>query len=67
MANILGNQAPAKQQKNVEKIQEFIHEVHRQTIQKLTDTVATSYGVCHEILTENLNMRCTATKLFPDY
>jgi hypothetical protein len=35
----------------------LIHEDHRRTIHELADTVAISYGVCQEILTENLNMR----------
>jgi hypothetical protein len=41
---------------NVEKIRELIHEDRRQTIHELADTTAISYGVCQEILTENLNM-----------
>jgi hypothetical protein len=43
--------------KSVEKIQELIHVDHRQTIHELAETVGFSYGVCHVILTENLNMR----------
>jgi hypothetical protein len=34
-------------------------------IHKLADTVGISYGVCHEILTENLNVHRTRS-LFPD-
>jgi hypothetical protein len=41
---------------NVEKIQELIHDDRRQTIHELADTAGISYGVCHEILTENLNI-----------
>jgi hypothetical protein len=41
---------------NVEKIRELIHEDCRWTIHELRDTVGISYGVCQEILTENLNM-----------
>jgi hypothetical protein len=48
--NIQGDQAPAKRQESW-KIRELIHEDHRQTIRKLTDTAGVSYGVCQEILT----------------
>jgi hypothetical protein len=41
---------------NVEKIPEFIHEDIRRTIHELADTADIIYGVCQEILTENLNM-----------
>jgi hypothetical protein len=57
----LGDQAPAKWQ-NVEKNWELIHEDCRRTIHELADAVGISYGVCQEILTENLNMRCIAMK-----
>jgi hypothetical protein len=50
---------------NVEKNQEFIHEDRCQTIHKLTDTVGISYGVCQEILRENLNMCHIAAKFVP--
>jgi hypothetical protein len=60
MTNIQGNQAPAKQQKMLQKIRELIHEVHRRTIHELADNDGISYGVYKEILTENLNMRRTA-------
>jgi hypothetical protein len=40
----------------VEENRELIHEDRRGTIHELADTVGVSYGVCHEILTENLNM-----------
>jgi hypothetical protein len=36
-----------------------------QPIHELADTVGISYGVCQEILTENLNMRRTAAKFVP--
>jgi hypothetical protein len=45
---------------NVEKIQVFINEDRHHTIHELADTVGISYGVCQEILTENLNMCHTA-------
>jgi hypothetical protein len=47
---------------NVEKIQELIHEDHCRIIHEFTDTTGISYGVCQEILTENLNMHCIAMK-----
>jgi hypothetical protein len=45
---------------NVEKIWELINEDCRWTIHELSDTVGISYGVCQEILAENLNIRCIA-------
>jgi hypothetical protein len=45
---------------NVEKIQELIQKDRHRTIPELTGTAGISYGVCQEILTENLNMRRTA-------
>jgi hypothetical protein len=41
---------------NVEKILQLIHEDRSWTIHELADTVGINYGVCQEILTENLNM-----------
>jgi hypothetical protein len=41
---------------NVENIQELIYEDCRWTIYALAGTVGICYGVCQEILTENLNM-----------
>jgi hypothetical protein len=57
----LGWPSISKRTENVEKIQELINEDHQWTIHVLTDTVGNNYGVCQEILTENLNMRCTAS------
>jgi hypothetical protein len=51
---------------NVDKIRELIHEDHRRPIHELADTVGISYGVCQEILTEHLNVRCIATKFVPN-
>jgi hypothetical protein len=55
MTNFKGDQAPAKWQKML-KIRELITEDGCWTIYELKDTAAISYGVCQEILTENLNM-----------
>jgi hypothetical protein len=46
----------------LEKKRELIHEDRRRTIRELIDTVGISYGVCQEILTEDLNMCHTAAK-----
>jgi hypothetical protein len=46
-------------------ITELIHEDHHQTIHELADTDEIGYEVCQEILTENLNMHCTAMKFVP--
>jgi bacterioferritin-associated ferredoxin len=45
---------------NVEEIQELIREDHRRTIHELADTTGINYGVCQEILSENLNKHRTA-------
>jgi hypothetical protein len=50
---------------NVEKNRELIHKDHCRTIHELLDTVGISYGVCQEIITENLNMCCVAAKFVP--
>jgi hypothetical protein len=47
------------------KIRELIHEDGCQTIHDLTDTAEISYGVCQEILTENVCMHCIAAKFVP--
>jgi hypothetical protein len=64
MTNIQGDQAPAKWQKML-KTYENIHEDHRRTVHELADTIGIGYGVCQEILTENLNMHHVATKFVP--
>jgi hypothetical protein len=53
-----GRPSTGKTTENVEKIRELINKDHHRTIHELTDNTVISYGVCHEILTENLNMRC---------
>jgi hypothetical protein len=52
-----GRPSTNKTREDVEKIWELIHEDRRQTIHELTDTTGISYGVCQEILPENLNIR----------
>jgi ribosomal protein S25 len=65
MTNVQGDHAPAKRKKMLKKIRELIHEDHCRTIHELADTVGISYGVCQEILTENLNVRSIAAKFVP--
>jgi hypothetical protein len=57
-----GLPSTSKTTKYVEKIRDLIHEDRHQTIHELADTVGISYGVCQEILPENLNMHCIGTK-----
>jgi hypothetical protein len=52
-----GRPSTSKMTENVEKIRELINEDRHRTIHELADNVGISYGVCQEILTENLNMR----------
>jgi hypothetical protein len=51
--------------RNVEKIRELIHKDCRRTIHQLADTVGITYGVCQEILSDNLNTRHVASKFVP--
>jgi hypothetical protein len=60
-----GQPGIGKMTENVEEIRELIHEDHHRTIHELTDTVGISYGVCQEILTENLNICRIAVKSVP--
>lgn len=60
-----GRPSTSKTAENVERIRELIHEDRRLTIHDLADNVGISYGVCQEILTENLNMRRIAAKFVP--
>jgi hypothetical protein len=55
-----GPPSTSKTTENVEQIRELIHEDRRRAIHELADTGGISYGVCQEILTENLNMHCIA-------
>jgi ribosomal protein S25 len=60
-----GRPSTSKTTENVEKIRELIHEDRHRTIHELADTVGISYGVCQEILTENLNVCNIAMKFVP--
>jgi hypothetical protein len=60
-----GQPSTNKMTENVEKLRALIHEDCRQTIQELADIFGISYGVCQEILTENLNMCCIVAKFVP--
>jgi hypothetical protein len=55
----------SKMTENVEKTRELIHEDHCRTIHELADVVGIGYGVCQEILTENLDMCHIAAKFVP--
>jgi hypothetical protein len=52
-----GQPSTSKTTEYVENIRELIHKDRRRTIHEFADTAGISYGVCQEILTENLNMR----------
>jgi transposase len=60
-----GRPSTCETTENVEKIRDLIQEDRRRTIHELADIVGISYGVCQEILTENLNMRRIAAKFVP--
>jgi hypothetical protein len=60
-----GRPSTSKTTENFEKFQELTHEDRRRTIHKLADTTGISYGVCQEILRENLNMRRIAENFVP--
>jgi hypothetical protein len=62
MAKVRGDQAPAKPHKMF-KIFENSYENRRVTTHELADIVGTSYGVCQDILTENLNKCLIAAKI----
>jgi hypothetical protein len=49
MTNVQGDQALAKLQKMLKKIQELIHADRRRTIDELAYTFGIGYGVCQEI------------------
>ena len=61
-----GRPVTSRTPENVNKISELIHEDRRQTINELSALVGIGYGVCQEILTEDLNMRRIAAKFVPN-
>jgi hypothetical protein len=60
MKNFQGNQASVKCQKMLKNFKNSSTKTDAE--QMLTDTFEISYGVCLEILAENLNMCCIPTK-----
>jgi hypothetical protein len=58
-----GRSSTSRTTENVEKSRKFIDKDRSRTLHELADTVGISYGVCQEILTENLNMCRTAVKV----
>jgi predicted transcriptional regulator YdeE len=65
MLNVQGNQAPKERQKILKKFEKcFTRPVAEQSMSP-KDTAEISYGVCQEILTENMNMRHTAVLRLP--
>jgi ribosomal protein S25 len=60
-----GKPSTSKRWNILKKIRESIHKDHRWTMYELADTVGISYGVCQEILTENLNVSHLARKFVP--
>jgi hypothetical protein len=51
-----GRPSTNKTTENTEKIRELNSEDRRRTIHELADTDGISYGVCQEMLSENMNM-----------
>lgn len=60
-----GRPITSKTPEKVERIRELIREDRRQTIHEISALVGIGYGVCQEILTENLKMRRIAAKFVP--
>ena len=60
-----GRPITSKTPENIAKVKELILEDRRQTIHELSTLVGIGYGVCQEILTEDLNMRRIAAKFVP--
>jgi hypothetical protein len=66
MTNVQDDQAPAKRQKILKKFENSSTKtVAKQSMRSQTPLGWISYGVCQEILTENLSMRCIAAKFVP--
>ena len=55
----------SKTDNNVAKVCEVIRSNHRLTVREVAEEVSISKTVCHEILTENLDMHRIAAKFVP--
>jgi hypothetical protein len=51
-----GQPGTIRMEENVEKVQDLIQEGHCRTIHELVGTIGIRYGVCQEILMENLKV-----------
>lgn len=60
-----GRPVTSKTDDNVDKVRDVIHEDRRRTIRQISEMIGIGYGVCQEILTEDLNMRRVAAKFVP--
>jgi len=49
----------------IERVRQIIREDRRSTIDEVRMLVGISHGNCHKILTEDLKMRCDASKFVP--
>ena len=49
----------------IERVRLIIREDRRRTIDEVSTLVGISHGTCHKILTEDLKMRCVASKFAP--
>ena len=49
----------------IERVRQIICEDRRRTIDEISMLVGISHGTCHKILTEDLKMRCVASKFMP--
>jgi hypothetical protein len=66
MTNVQDDQAPAKRQKMLKKFENSSTKtIAEQSMSLQTLLGWISYGVCQNILTENLNMRYIAAKFVP--
>jgi hypothetical protein len=63
-----GRASTSRTTETVEKMLQLIHEDRRRIIHELTGSIWMRYGVCQEILTENLNMLCiTCAHVFENH
>ena len=49
----------------IERVRQIIREDRRHTIDEVSMLVGISHGTCNKILTEDLKMRCVASKFVP--